>query len=281
MHDPALAQAILDAFDRLFLSLQQLSEQLLQDPAPCWLPTETASPKQAAAALYTDIWYQHHGDGRETRSLHGLVAAAEATIRQAEQVNRCKAAFQQVIQAYRAGHGERLPEQLHQRSQQLASTLQHQGLARLHLKQCYRQIPILDRCPSKVGFNWYCSGRSIRTLSIGEAEQMLLELDCAQPHVQRQLEALGRLQPGERLAQVQQLAPVMRANIVWKEARGVTRKARNCALPLLFPYQPGQPFPQHNRPAPTPPPQRRRIVRSDNQLDPVVFLPSLRIHRYL
>ncbi|WP_027856996.1 hypothetical protein [Marinobacterium jannaschii] len=282
MSETKAGALILERFEALVDSLRQLSAGILNDPLPAWVPDAADNPRSIIANIYSDIWYQEEGDGRATRSLHGLVAASEHTLRQAHKVNAAKHQLQRAVQAYRTlTSPSALPDELHNRAAQLSEHLQHQGLARIHLKQCYRDIPVLQSCPDHVGFNWYCSGRSIRKVSIADAEQMLLQLDSRQPHIQRQLAALASLPSNEQLAQVQQLAPVMRANIVWKTETETIRKARNCSLPLLFPIDKEQNFPDHNDPSLTPPTERQRVTRMDSKLDPTPFLTSLRIHRYL
>ncbi len=276
--------SILESFDRMQHSLQQLSRQLLQESPRCWLPVSDSEqmfdPLKRAEALYSDIWYRDGLDGRETRSLWGLIGGSEVLIQRARTANIEKDLFRQAVKAYKLQTGKLPDKLLHKRAEHLAEKLNRSGLARLHLKQCYRHIPLLEHTPDKVGFSWYSSGRSIRRISIEQAEKMLLRLDESQPHIQLQLRKLGDLKPGESLAQLQTQAPVMRANVRWKCGDTIVRKARNCPLPLLFPLAEGQPFPEHNEPAINPPEQRQRIERNDLRIDPLPFLPSLRIHRY-
>jgi hypothetical protein len=54
----------------------------------------------------------------------------------------------------------------------------------------------------------------------------------------------------------------------------------NLSLPLLFGYDPQQPFPAHNDPSLVPQSQRQRQIRSDCRIEPTPFLPSLRLHLY-
>lgn len=274
-----LELSILESFDLMHHHLQQFAKHLLQEQPRCWLPN-SISPHTELASLYSDIWYQDGTDGRETRSRWGLVGGSKELLHQAEQVNAQKDIFRQAIHAYKQQTGLMPGELLQKRSSIVAEKLNRSGLARLHLKQCYRNIPILAESPTKVGFSWYTSGRSIRKLTIPQVEAMLLKLDTSQTHIQMQLAALGTLKPGELLAQLQPQVPVMRANIAWKHKSHTVRKARNCPLPILFPLDAAQSFPEHNEPDINPPEKRQRMERSDLQIDPIPFLPSLRIHRY-
>lgn len=275
----SLELLILESFDLMYHHLQQFSKQLLQEKPRCWLPNALA-PHIELAALYSDIWYQNGTDGRETHSRWGLIGSSSELLKQADQANKQKDLFKKAISDYKKQTGSLPGELLQKRASIIAEKLNRSGLARLHLKQCYRQIPILDKTPSQVGFSWYTSGRSIKKLTIPQVEAMLLKLDTSQTHIQMQLAALGNLKPGELLAQLQSQAPVMRANIAWKYKSHTVRKARNCPLPILFPLEPDQPFPEHNEPDINPPEKRQRMERSDLQINPVPFLPSLRVHRY-
>jgi hypothetical protein len=47
------------------------------------------------------------------------------------------------------------------------------GAARLNLKQAYRHIPLLERCPIKIGFTWSKQGRVIQRTSVAAARRLL------------------------------------------------------------------------------------------------------------
>lgn len=279
-----LASELLEAFDNLSHSLAQFCTLLRQSNRALWIPRRDSegsiSERDFACSLIADIWYRDGQDGRCTRSRHGLIGADETVLASAHTLNQHKAAFQQAASRLNAQHLRELPTQLAHRSALLGELLNNQGLGRIHLKQCYRQVPILESTPSRIGFNWYSSGRSIRRLTAEDAMQLLLKLDQSQPHVQIQLARLSPLSAETPLAQLQTQVPVMRANIAWKQDQGWIRQARNCPLPLLFPLAEDSPLPEHNRPELEPPAGRQRAERSDARIDPEPFIPSLRIHRY-
>jgi len=280
----ATATELIEAFDALNHGLADFCRQLSQSDRAIWIPRSDSESRLAerdfARSLIADVWYRDGQDGRCTRSRHGLIGADEALLASARRLNQHKAAFQQAASSLNVQRLRELPTQLAHRCALLADMLNHQGLGRVHLKQCYRQVPILERTPTRIGFNWYSSGRSIRRLSAGDAMQMLLKLDQSQPHVQIQIARLSPLGEQTPLAQLQTQVPVMRANIAWKEDQGWRRQARNCPLPLLFPLAPDSALPEHNQPGLQPPGTRLRAERSDARIDPTPFLPSLRIHRY-
>jgi len=280
------ASELLDSFEQLQLSLGQFHQSLAAEARYIWLPqTEeerlSAPAQQFASQLYCDIWHHGDGDGRETRNRHGLIGVENEVIEIASQLNRAKQQFKRLCSAYSDTERRPLVARLYQRSEKLQQVLQHSGASRLHIKQCYREIPLLTSRPHRVGFNWYNSGRSIRRVTVEDCLQMLLKMDTSQPHIQVQLDKLAHLSEQIPLAQLQPQVPVMRANIAWKENDQWIRKARNCPLPILFPLASGEAFPEHNEPDLTPPEHRSRAERSDNRIAAEAFLPSLRVHQYL
>ncbi|MDO6562491.1 DNA replication terminus site-binding protein [Amphritea sp. 1_MG-2023] len=276
------AVELIDSLNRLQQALVNFSQHLNSSSQPFWLPGPNATNLSQAASLYTDIWYRDGQDGRTTVSQHGLIGGTAALIDATVQLNRAKAEFQTLAIHYRLSQSTDTLEALQHRSKKIADLLHRHGAARIHLKQCYRQIPVLRRCPSKIGFSWYTSGRSIRKLTPQEAEQKLLQMDISQPHIQQQLQAVGNLRPDDRLAQIQTQVPVMRANISWKDQHSTLRKAQNTSLPIIIAMDSENPhLPAYNEPPLTPPEARSRLKRSDLKIDPHAFLPSLRAHRYL
>lgn len=276
------AVELIDSLNSLHQALLLFSQQLSMSTLPFWLPGPTAANLPQAATLYTDIWYQDGQDGRTTLSQHGIIGANSPLIDATLGLNQAKANFQKLATQYRLSQASDLLEQLHQRSEKIAALLHQHGAARLHLKQCYRQIPLLTQRPNKIGFSWYTSGRSIRKLTPTEAEEKLLKMDIDQPHIQQQLQAIGNLRPSDMLAQIQNQVPVMRANMIWKNQDQVVRKARNTSLPIIIALDDDNPcLPAYNEPPLIPPETRSRLERSDLKIDPQPFLPSLRAHRYL
>lgn len=289
MTTPLPPQAeLIRSYQRLVEELQGLATSLKQSVLPLWIPLTDTEKSLGLSAIdkaieyYCDIWYQDNQDGRLTRSCHGLVAAAPQVLEQCQNVNFAKTQFKSIVQAIRsAPKGKQWITDLNQRTPQLRQDLNHKGLGRLHLKQCYRLIPIAPAHPYRAGFNWYTSGRSIRKVSASEIEQKLVKMGLDKPHIKLQFDLLRQLTSNTPLAQVQQQAPLMRANLRYSEQNSTqNRTAINLSLPLLFPWDSKRPFPEYNEPPLTPPDQRRRQVRSDCIIEEHPFLPSLRIHRY-
>ncbi len=274
------------AFDQLVEVTNHLQEQLKKQQPECWMlgTDNPAASHHKLISCLSDFWYLDGQDGRVTRSYPGLVACNEDLWNQLGAVNSAKVAFSHAIDLIKRELPEELTNLRHEltlRHQGLHAHLREQGLARLHLKQTWRQLPGCEEPLKQIRMSWYSSGRSIRRLSLKEAEYRLLQMNPEAPHIKIQLQKLAGLQANEPLAQVQQQAPLMRANLFFEQPRPgqPERKAINLALPLFVLNDQGK-LPAFNQPSPQPPEARKRARRSDNQLEDTPFLPSIRVYRY-
>ena len=286
LHDKAL-ERVIDTFKLLSIRLSSFDAVLAKSVLPISLPPELSSNFVHAdhinylRKLYTDMWHTHHGDGRRTESCYGLVGADHHLLKHAHEVNEAKDHFRIAISAINKSAMPEVQQLLNKRSEKLAQLLQAEGLGRLHLKQCYRHIPILTSRPDSVRFSWYTSGRSITRLTAEDAMKLLLKLDTSQSHIVQQIEKLSAIQHTTMMARIQTQAPVIRANMVWSNPdNSPIRIAKNSPLPLLVPLSPADTLPKHNHLSLTPPTTRSRSLRSDTIIDPEPFLPSLRVHLY-
>jgi hypothetical protein len=281
------------AFDELALGLAKFCDLLNQLQPNCWVALaedeQNLDPLKKARSYYQDIWYRDQQDGRETRSCYGLVMANEDLIRLAQKVNSAKDNFKTLVQQIQKTDKDfwlSQKAQLNTRHKTLRNQLYYTGLGRIHLKQLYRHIPILSHRPEKIGFTWYSNGRSIKKLTVAQAEMKLLAMGEEKSHIQQQLQKLNTLPQHEVLAQIQTQVPVVRANLVFKllNEKGhveTIRKAMNVSLPLLVPQESNPLLPVFNQIDEQPPIARTRIARNDFKICEEVFLPSLRVHRYV
>ena len=272
-----------DRFDQLMQAIEQAVSLYETQPLPMWRFDGLSDPGWLRRALL-DMWHQQAQDGRETRNYIGVIAADEALLKAFHDVNHAKQAISDWLRHIKQAHPTALSEakqRLPRRHPDLDSVLRQSGLARLHLKQCWRLIPLAEAPVARIRFAWYTSGRSIKRISVQEAEQKLLQLDTDAPHVRIQLRKLASLPSQEVLAQVQNQAPLMRANLFYTEplADGHTRRALNVAMPLVVPAPEGR-LPDIKTPPQTAPIARTRAKRRDEKLESEVFLPSLRVFRY-
>ncbi|GAA3895387.1 hypothetical protein GCM10022228_03050 [Halomonas cibimaris] len=272
------------AFDDVLAALEAVNEQARLCPPGYWaLDTPGAGGDWLHAALF-DMWHTPGQDGRQTRNYIGLVAANDALLDAVIRANAAKSRFSDALQAIKQQAPSLLSEgreRLPRRHPRVQTVLERNGLARLHLKQCWRHLPVAEAPVSRVRFAWYSSGRSIKRLSVRQAEEKLLALDSDAAHVRLQLRRLAGIPSSEPLAQVQPQAPLMRANLFFTEplADGHTRRALNAAMPIFVPSAQGR-LPHTNCPALTPPEKRTRARRRDEKLEHEPFLPSLRVYRY-
>ncbi len=279
--------ALLDVFDQIVLSSCELSKSLIQSQRDCWVPISGAenyeSELQKATRYYQDFWYVDGQDGRETRSCFGLVSARLDQVKLAKQINTYKNTFKVLVGELKKFDGHswlELKSKLNMRHSEIHKQLHFSGLSRLHLKQTWRTIPVLDRRPVRAGLNWYTSGRSIKKISVLEAQAALEQMDTSSPHILVQLKQLGNLSPSTPLAKVQTQAPVMRANLIFDDSLGPNRLAMNVSLPILFLDLNDDGLPIHNLPDFDAPLERRRAVRSDRRIEDEPFLASIRVHLY-
>ena len=271
-------------FDHLLETIEAAVSLYEQQLPATWVFNQATPSRDWLRKALLDMWHEHGQDGRETRNYIAVVAANHELISAIDKVNQAKTSFSDQLQHIKQAFPQALSDaksRLPQRHPHVDEALRRNGLARLHLKQSWRQLPIAQAPVSRVRFAWYSSGRSIKRLSVQEAEHKLLQLDTEAPHIRIQLRALAGIPSSEVLAQVQTQAPLMRANLFFTEPLddGHTRRALNAAMPIFVPDN-NQRLPHINLPAPQPPTTRTRARRRDEKLEQEVFLPSLRIYRY-
>lgn len=286
---------IAEQFSALTELLSQLRQYLLQQRPSYYYPITgeekviTEDALQHACTLLSDLWYQGNQDGRETRSRHGIIVADQQAVELIHRINQQKESFRAAInrakQSLSRDDWQQQHEQLSNHGQTLREQLRLTGLGRVHLKQCYRHIPLLEKPVAKVGFSWYNNGRSIKKISHQQAQDLLLALGEHKTHIQSQLQILSQLTPNTQLAQVQTLAPVVRANLVFShqdenKKRAAERKAMNVSLPLFVPEGKDHSLPDYNQIELQAPNGRSRLNRSDNKISNDPILPSIRAYTY-
>lgn len=285
MNTPDLIQT----FDNLVETTAMLCRSIRREQQGIWVPLTQTEQLNAtteldkACNILRDFWYQDGQDGRETRSCFGFIAVPQATLDLANNVNKLKDTLKhqtQVMQKQNKQHWLELKGQLARRHPSVQAQLHFSGLSRLHLKQTWRTITVINRTPVRIGFNWYHSGRSIQKVSVQQAYDALSRLDTTSSHIQTQLSAVAKLSVNTPLAKVQNLAPTMRANLFYDDGETPLRQAMNISLPILFKSHKDGTLPQHNEPEIEAPTQRQRAVRSDRKIEDSPFLPSIRVHRY-
>lgn len=283
-----MIQTIVEQYDGLQGRLKQLSLTLKQRTPAHWIAQNDwekehgISMLDTACDILTDVWYRDGQDGRETRSRHGFILADTLLQQQVVAINGSKDALRHAINDYQRQNpnaDDDIRQLLGQRHSEFRAQLTVSGLARLHLKQCYRHIPLLDNKPEKIGFSWYVNGRSIKQISVAEIREKLMSFGSEKAHITIQLGLLNDYRAHDIMAQVQTLAPIVRANLVFIQANQKTKKAMNVSLPLFIASSDSV-MPPFNEITAEPPIGRSRQARNDQRLEEKPFIPSLRIYRY-
>lgn len=285
--------AVLEAFKVIQQELNALQNMILHDDSklPTWLQPlpypalKSDNLRDASCRLYRQMTYLDGQEGREILLGVGLIGASDKTLKQAQQLNLAKKQFKLAIQELKAQKLTLTDDWLREsfialfenfRHEYTATALDAAGMSRLHLKQCYRQIPILEKRPDKVSWSW-ANTRSIKKISKSDAIA-LLNKKGDDFGIQEQINRVHNLRAGECIAIVQELAPHLRTNIVYPGIDEAERVMMKGSLPLLYPAQVGEELPMVIPPKNVKNNERQK--RADMKIDPEVYLPAIRGHRY-
>lgn len=276
MQEAALRQDVLDTFLVLQSTLQTLCEAITKESElAAWVQEESQNTlfmgdltaREKANLLFKQLEYQDQQAPREIIVLPGFIGASKATLDKVLAVNEAKDQFKKSMLALKASA----------KPTSLAQTMAQMGMARLHLKQCYRKIPILACAPQKISWTW-AHTKSIKRISVAKASE-LLSKKGEDLGIQIQLQKLHSLAANEELAIVQELAPHLRANIVLSD-ENTSRLMIKGPVPIFFPCSHETPFPAFKVPLKKTLRDEKRSIRNDVRLDPTPFLPAIRAHRY-
>ncbi|HRE31841.1 MAG TPA: hypothetical protein PLD88_07705, partial [Candidatus Berkiella sp.] len=243
------------------------------------------SARDKTIALFKQIQYLDRQAPREIIVLPGFIGASSETLMTVNEVNLAKEQFKKSILALKAakinpqanGFSEQIDTLLNDRPLPFSAAMHKMGLARLHLKQCYRKIPILKAAPQKISWTW-AHTKAIKRISLSQAQAMLLKKG-EDNGIQLQLQKLHALPQNEQLAIVQELAPHLRANIVL-QGETATRMMIKGPVPIFFPCESQTPYPAFKIPQKKSLRDQNRSIRNDVRLNPVPYLPAIRAHRY-
>ena len=280
---------LLSSFEDLLARLDEFCASVRQDiNLPVWVArtelelTENLDMRLKAIQVYRALWYEDSQDGRETLTCPGVVGASLNTLAAAHSCNKAKDDFKAAVLNIKAlGQVEAKGAMidLHHRWEAVAVVMRRMGAARLNLKQAYRHIPFLERCPLKIGFTWSKQGRVIQRTSVAAARR-LLEQRVETPQIRLEMQRLTQISDGELLARVRSVCPHLRANIVFAdEDSAISRRLMQAPLPILVPLQVNGQLPSFIAVA-SEPPMNPRLRRADVRIEDESFLPSIRLHRY-
>lgn len=292
---------VLEAYQTIEALLHQLHNALHADSLlGTWIQELThhnelllhhVNPRERAFNSITQLEYLPSQAPKEIIVCAGFLGASETTLKIVQALNKAKDDFKKAILALKT-HKIPLQDELlntqfnqayPQRDTETAKLLKKSGLARLHLKQCYRKLPILATAPLKIGWTW-AHTRSIKKITVAQAYEKLAQKAQKNPEIgiQLQLKKLMGLPEKTPLAIVQELAPHLRANVILEDAQGLSRRLMiKGSMPIFYPAQLQTPVPLFKPVPPKCDKNKNRVRRSDERLDPIPFLPTIRAHQYL
>ncbi len=290
-----LCHNVIESFSALNSNLRSVTEHMcvLDHDLPAWFQAPSTLPipanssiREQAAALINQVEYVDQQQPREILVGAGLVAASAETIAALHALNLAKNNFKTAMLKLRAAKissseeylAQNFEQLLPQRNVHVAIKLSRMGLARLHLKQCYRKIPYFMLRPNKVTWTW-ANTRSIKKISVTEAEQMLLK-HTLDEGIERQLKQLRSVNVNEKLAIVQDLAPHLRANIVLPDGNETKRLMVKGPVPIFYLIDENMTLPKFIPPGIKKGKNIDRVIRKDVKINPEPFLPAIRAHRY-
>lgn len=281
---------VIEAYQRLQACLQKLKYSLLSDSAlMAWLQDGPSSyfsqlpHRERAYAVLSALEYEDTQAPKEILICPGIIASSYDTLRIVEALNQAKHHFKQMVLMLKKEKLKlndktfvtALESRLSKREDGTSKALKKMGLARLHLKQCYRSVPILTEAPLKITWTW-AHTRSIRKISKEQAKA-LLSKRVQDVGIENQLRNLEPLSHSEPLALVQELAPHLRANILFSDQRRLMIKG---PIPIFYPAT-SSIHPIFKPPGQKKEKDKERLIRADLQIDPEPFLPAIHAHRYL
>lgn len=290
-YEIALRLEMIRCYDLVKENIAKLQASIHSDAhLPAWvLRTESeqknnVSHRDKASWIIGLIHYLDDQEAKEAITCPGILGASEETIKIAEQLNAAKNDFQSAMLAlkgYKLTLAEPYIRDIDNPVSMTSESLKQAGLSRIHLKQTYRTVPILDEKPIRIGFTW-ANTRSIKKIDSEEAESMLRKLG-EDSRIQKQISMLSQLNDSEPLAIVHDTSTHVRANVVWQESHEPKAKMIGCPLPILIPMNNGDVLPafapvgdKKDRTS-----RKKRKSRTDVKLEAKPFLPSIYAYRYL
>ena len=223
---------VLNSFAALKTCLNTVNEHVcgLDKDLPAWFQppivlgfNKLGSPREQACQLISQLEYMDGQQPREILVGAGIIAASIETIQAIQDLNTAKQTFKQAI--LKLKRANIFPNEL-------TLALMRMGLARVHLKQCYRVMPYFMQRPKKISWTW-ANTRSIKKISVATATELLLK-HTQDAGIERQLKLLQGFDVNEKLAVVQDLAPHLRANIVMPGVDGDKRLMVKDPVPLFY-----------------------------------------------
>lgn len=237
--------------------------------------------------MLLDVWYTDNEDGRSTKTYQGVILGTDDSVLAAKKINKLKDEFHKSVMSFTKGKSKDINLSLKESFvyfDKNREKLKRLGIQRINLNSCYRRIPVLDSCPEKIGYCLQKKSLSITKITVKEARDLLEKRNKKRPvHIQKQIKKIENLSENFILARIQQQAPIIKANIVFKNEYKDTemsffRNTKKPPLPMIMPK--GKDIPDikfllsdYSG--------NERLKRYDRRIEDKPFLPSIRVYRYI
>lgn len=275
---------MLTAYDRLQMACDQLSEALRKDKE---LPFELmgfAKPYDRESAISALVRLKQL-DTNESIPYAGIMCVSPQNLAAVAAVNSAKDQFFESVQTIREQASVKrtrieklvanvLPIET-ERTESLDIALRCNSLGKLDLTRAFAQIRVLPARTESISFTWAMSHTAIKTVEHKDVMTMAKHLDEGTQELVAQL--VARLQPGEVLVQVRDIAPNLRANLVYDTPDGYKRKA--VTISGICISQESK-LPARRLWRDRPQKQEQRLNRLDSTIEPVPYISILRLHLY-
>lgn len=286
---------VINAFKHLHAVLEDVHLSVVQEDKslPIWfqppdsLDSAHLSPREKAFRFIAQFEYIDSQAPKEILLGPGLIATSPKTLLTIQRFNQAKAEFKSSMLSLRRmkiaynepSLAKYFEDTLSRRPTEYQETLKRMGLARLHLKQCYRVLPVLEQQPKKASWTW-AHTRAIKRITIEKANELLCK-QGTDTTIQQQIQKLQSLPSNEPLAIIQELAPHLRTNLLFIDSEGQKqRKMIKGPTPIFYPLEDVEHLPLIKPPSKNREKDADRLPRNDVKLEAEPFLPTIHAHRY-
>ncbi|NVK11153.1 MAG: hypothetical protein HWD83_04045 [Gammaproteobacteria bacterium] len=268
-----------DPFEILSELVASLEHQLYQldqslTSSVSWAATDA---NVSISESITKLFYQDDRDGRVTDQVQAVVIIDDQQMALIHSINGIKSRFKNSVSQLRQANPKQISHWqnavFNQGGRGRTQLAEHQ-VGRLHLKQAWRRLNVIDQTVEKIQFAWYKSGRSITKLSQQEVLDRLLRAEKQGRPIANDWKAMANTQSTDVFAMVQTQAPLIRANVFLESGE---RFALNASTPLFLAAQTTLP---QITPATALGETKTRQTRSDTKIEAKPFLDVIRVHRY-
>lgn len=274
------------ALKQLLLEQQTLSDRLLEQKYfPLWAQHFDApvDREQLAAFVKLVVYANDEMKPGETLNYIGMCGTDLATMDQIERVNQLRNTLQRVLMRM----DKILVNQDDMKIPLSKFALERLGYARFSRRQASRKFFYFPHALESISFTWFRS-RMVSRLSVSDAQHLLEKKingggDAAYiAGLKMQLKLLATIPFDEPLAQVSPPSNHPRANIAWFDEEGVLRRKVCMAVgPIFFLANEHSALPRFRPLSENPENKPLRLKRIDVEIQDEVFLPSIKVHRYL